>query len=213
GRAGLAASLPLARKCARWVGDHAVTLAAADPDMPAELHDRACDNWRPLLAIADAAGGEWPRRAREAAVLLSAGEAAGEESLGVLLLGDIRGVFADAKANQLSSTYVAAELGKMEHRHWADWKGGNKVISAAQMARVLKPFKVEPKQVWIEGKNVRGYALADFDDAFARYGVLESARPLDARESAGFRSNGSAGADSGLALPNGRKAARNLGSS
>ena len=31
-------------------------LRVADPPVPAELHDRAADNWRPLLAIADAAG-------------------------------------------------------------------------------------------------------------------------------------------------------------
>ena len=28
--------------------------------MPAGVFNRAADNWRPLLAIADAAGGEWP---------------------------------------------------------------------------------------------------------------------------------------------------------
>jgi hypothetical protein len=111
----------------------------------------------------------------------------------------------------LSSAYVAGELGKMEQKPWADWKG--KAISAAQMARLLRPFKVEPKQVWIDGTNVRGYALVDFDDAFARYGVLESARPLDARESASSRQNGSARADFDLALSNGPKAAENRASS
>ena len=48
------------RKCARWVADHAGELREADPAVPPELHDRAADNWRPLLAIADLAGGEWP---------------------------------------------------------------------------------------------------------------------------------------------------------
>jgi len=35
--------------------------------MPAGIFNRAADNWRPLLAIADLAGGEWPERARQAA--------------------------------------------------------------------------------------------------------------------------------------------------
>ena len=43
-----------------------------DPLVPSELHDRAADNWRQLLAIADAAGGDWTRRAREAALASSA---------------------------------------------------------------------------------------------------------------------------------------------
>ena len=42
-------------------------LAEADPDVPDELHDRAADNWRPLLDIANAVGGDWPERARAAA--------------------------------------------------------------------------------------------------------------------------------------------------
>ena len=49
----------LARKCARWAQDHVEALRAADPETPAALHDRAADNWRPLLAVANSAGGAW----------------------------------------------------------------------------------------------------------------------------------------------------------
>ena len=56
----------LARKAARWAADNTDTLRAADPDV-GELFNRVADNWRPLLAIADAAGGEWPSLARQAA--------------------------------------------------------------------------------------------------------------------------------------------------
>ena len=54
----------LARKCARWAQDHVEALKDAEPVMPEVLHDRAQDNWEPLIAIADAAGGDWPKRAR-----------------------------------------------------------------------------------------------------------------------------------------------------
>src|SRR5262249_58036601 len=57
----------LARKAARWANDTAERIGGMDPAMPAGLVNRTGDNWRPLLAIADAAGGEWPQRAREAA--------------------------------------------------------------------------------------------------------------------------------------------------
>ena len=50
----------LRRRAARWVADHLPALQAADPAVPDELDDRQADNWRPLLAIADEAGGEWP---------------------------------------------------------------------------------------------------------------------------------------------------------
>ena len=89
----------LARKAARWAADNAVQIAAADPDMPPGVHSRAADNWRPFFAIADAAGGEWPKRARAAA-----SQAAAEtetDSMTELLLGDIRDIFAKRAANKV----------------------------------------------------------------------------------------------------------------
>jgi len=47
----------LAHKAARWAADHAAELAAADPPVPEGIVNRAADNWRPLLAVADIAGG------------------------------------------------------------------------------------------------------------------------------------------------------------
>ncbi len=39
----------LSRKAARWTADNALALRDVDPAVPSELHDRAADNWRPLL--------------------------------------------------------------------------------------------------------------------------------------------------------------------
>ena len=58
------------RRALRWVDDHTDELRAAQPDIPAELNDRAGDMWFVLLAIADTAGGSWPRLVREVAVAL-----------------------------------------------------------------------------------------------------------------------------------------------
>src|SRR5208337_1005903 len=55
----------LTRKVARWVADYKEALAEATPNLPAELDDRACNNWEMLLAIADAVGGAWPETARK----------------------------------------------------------------------------------------------------------------------------------------------------
>jgi hypothetical protein len=54
--------LRLRRQVARWTQDHASEVARARPKMPESLNDRAQDNWRGLLAIADALGGEWPQQ-------------------------------------------------------------------------------------------------------------------------------------------------------
>src|SRR5262249_6910509 len=84
-----------ARQAARWPTDHHAVLSGADPKVPPELHDRAADNWRPLLAIADAAGGEWPERGRRAAIHLTCDGAEPDdaEASGVLLLSDLREMF------------------------------------------------------------------------------------------------------------------------
>jgi putative DNA primase/helicase len=57
--------LDIARMCARWA-DGAV-IDDYDPDM-GDLINRTADNWRPLFAIADLIGEDWPERSRLAAV-------------------------------------------------------------------------------------------------------------------------------------------------
>ena len=46
---------PLLQQAARFAADNATKLHLAEPDMPEAFYGRAADNWRPLLAIADAA--------------------------------------------------------------------------------------------------------------------------------------------------------------
>ena len=84
------------RRCARWRDDHEAVLSVAEPDM-GDLIGRSADVWRPLFAIADAAGGDWPGKIRRAARALTVAAAtiADGETLGVQLLGDCRQVFKD----------------------------------------------------------------------------------------------------------------------
>jgi putative DNA primase/helicase len=77
----------LVRKAMRWVADNDGAVREADPDV-GELQNRVADNWRPLLAIADVAGGEWPQRMREIAT--AAVTARSEQSIKVQLLTDIK---------------------------------------------------------------------------------------------------------------------------
>src|SRR5205814_1055441 len=66
-------TLDLRRQCARFVLDHTKEIAAAKPEIPRSLNDRAADIWEPLFVLADLAGGEWRKLARDAAVALAAG--------------------------------------------------------------------------------------------------------------------------------------------
>jgi len=82
----------LRRQCLRWAIDNAEALKQAAPPVLPALNDRANDLWEPLLAIADHAGGEWPERARKAALKLSGEGAAGEDNRCVELLRDARAI-------------------------------------------------------------------------------------------------------------------------
>ena len=100
----------LRRQALRWATDNLETLKAARPALPDALNDRACDNWEPLLAIADLAGGEWARKARDAAKALSGDEVAADDDDGVELLHDIRAVFAATIHDAIFTKVMIAHL-------------------------------------------------------------------------------------------------------
>ena len=59
---------PILARIARWATDNAERVLAQEPEIDPSLSDRQADVWRELLRIADFAGGEWPQRARIAAL-------------------------------------------------------------------------------------------------------------------------------------------------
>lgn len=159
----------LAAKAARWTADNLEGMTNADPDVPAALNDRAADNWRPLLAIADAAGGEWSTTARQAALAL-AGEQE-DDSIDVLLLQDIRAIFDDRGSDRLPSNDLADALVALQGRPWSDWKRG-KPLTANALSRLLKPFSIVPGSIRVGAGSKdtpKGYKREQFADAWSRY--------------------------------------------
>ena len=78
---------------ADWTATVAEQLTGYWPDMPPGVTDRPADVWESLLAVADAAGGPWPGRARDACALLVRDNADRGISLGIRLLADLRDIF------------------------------------------------------------------------------------------------------------------------
>jgi putative DNA primase/helicase len=159
---------PLRQQAARWTADHQKIIRDADPAVPDSISDRAQDNWRPLLAIAEALGGDWPETARAAVLALGGVAIEVDNAPRVQLLADIRDLFAERSVDRLSSEEIVETLTKMEDRPWPEWRQG-KPLSKNQLARLLKPFGVRPRTVRTNGSTPRGYQLDDFQDAFARY--------------------------------------------
>ena len=122
--------VPLCRKAARWAKDNADMLRGLDPVVPDALHDRAQDNARAMIAIADLIGGEWPDRLRAALVAMAARSDEDPKSAGVLLLRDIAEIVERWHGGHITSTDLVDELCKLEESPWAEWRRGAANYSA-----------------------------------------------------------------------------------
>lgn len=162
----------LARQAARWSEDHATELRRADPNMPGALNDRAADNWRPLIAIAEAAGGDWPDKAHRAALTLASEQ--DDETADVLLLCDVRMIFDNLGVDRLSSHDLVAALVALENRPWSEWRKG-KPLSTNALARLLRPFSITPGSIRLgpgTKDTPKGYKRHQFEDTWSRYSPI-----------------------------------------
>jgi hypothetical protein len=149
-----------------WVEPQLDELHGARPELPDELDDRAQDVWEPLLAIADLAGGDWPERARAAAIALSGGAARDDDSLTARLLADIYAVFQSGAGERLRTAELIEHLSEIEESPWGDWHG--KPITAHALSKLLRPHRIKTMSVKVDGEAARGYKREQFADAFHR---------------------------------------------
>ena len=125
---------PLQKMLATWAtAERLRHLEDAFPSQPASLSDRQQDVSEPLLAIAEYAGNDWGKRARNALVELFRHEVAADDSLGVRLLRDIKIILGDA--DRISSMDLCRELNEKEASPWPQFHDG-RGVSPADVARV-----------------------------------------------------------------------------
>ncbi|WP_166805022.1 DUF3631 domain-containing protein [Nitrosococcus wardiae] len=169
--------LPLRRRIVRWVEDNKEAIAKAEPLIPDELSNRREEVWETLFAIADCAGGDWPKVMRQIAGQQNT--SSGDQPAELQLLADILSVFEDKQIDRIFSNELVDALIEMEDRPWGEWRRG-KPITSNLLSKLLKPFKIKAKQVWISPKNRNGYLKTDFDDAYIRYVGFQRSRTLKA---------------------------------
>lgn len=156
----------LRRKCVRFVQDHAEEIRKARPALPRGINDRAADIWEPLLALADLAGGDWPERARNAALGLSL-SAQDNDPMGSLLM-DILELFIRSGKDRVFTKDVAAWLNLSEDRPWMALKK-RKEVNGQWVAQHLQAYGIRPKTLRIGEERAKGYEFSDFTEAFKRY--------------------------------------------
>ena len=173
-------------RAAVWAKQHVEALGFARPEILVELPPRVQDMWEPLLAIADRAGGDCLPRAHQAAraLLKDRADDDADQSEGVQLLGDIARCFQTAyypdgteqwaATDRLSTSSLIVHLCGLPESSWKTYDRGNS-ITPAQLSKLLRPYRddrgrrIQPKQVKIDGKNVRGYERYFFKRAWACY--------------------------------------------
>lgn len=157
----------LASKLARFASDNGDVIAKSRPALPDTLNDRAQDNWEPLLAIADFVGGNWPDKARDAALSISSSEH-DTASLSTELLADIKEVFDTRRCLRISSSELLEDLTADDMKPWQTYNKG-KPMGPRQLAKRLGEYGIKPQTIRTSRGTPKGFMREWFDDVFARY--------------------------------------------
>jgi Protein of unknown function (DUF3631) len=153
------------QRAARWADDSEEFLRDADPDVGA-LSNRVADNWRPLLAIADAAGRQGMAGPHPGG--FCEGGIHGWPVDQGATLKDVKAFFNDrGNPHAVFGKELLDHQISMDDRRWGEWNKG-KPMSRTQLSTPLAPFKVYSINVRIGNATAKGYYRTHFD-AFAAY--------------------------------------------
>ena len=157
-------------RLASWARAHRDELGRLEPDLPVE--DRAADNWEPLVALADFAGGDWPARARKAAV--AAVRRGRRRRHGRLARPAPPGRHPRhlRRAHRVVPAVRRPDRQAPRKIAEAPWQAQALDLSMHKLAFHLKPYGVRPRQN--DARTARGYHAADFADPFRRYLTVQT---------------------------------------
>jgi len=167
--------LNLSRKLARWLKDNSDKLPSS-PQLPRGLINRPADNWMPLFAIAELAGGDWPGRCLVAFHLIHHPEN-DPKSERTQLLSNLRPFIAEAVETGeefMATEHILSFLNSEPELGYSVKLRGHPVHDkwlAAQMD-TIKSTKFRPEEEG--GKQVRGYSVAAIWDEIERYAPVKS---------------------------------------
>ncbi|MGW6015300.1 DUF3631 domain-containing protein [Streptomyces sp. NPDC055210] len=170
-------------RLAKWAETIQDQVTDAFPEMPDGVADRPADVWEPLLAIADAVGGPWPERAREACLtMVKASRANDKGSIGIRLLTDLRDQVLTG-IDRLPTVAILDRLNALDDAPWADFNG--KPLDSRKLSKMLSEYvtadgdPVGSRNIKTGGGGVlKGYYATDLHDAWQRYCPPPPQNPL-----------------------------------
>ncbi len=160
----------------RWATDHEERVATTfdgyeleGPILPGlSPHQQNCA--RALLALAEAIGGHWPQKARDALMEIF-DDYNKSQSSPTQLLSDIRDAFA-RRGNQerIFTAELLEELHDLDDRTYYEWtKKGDPMTAHALSAILRKHFGIYSRSQRRGQEKLRGYQLSDFLEAWEQY--------------------------------------------
>lgn len=157
----------LGRKLGEWVDTVPKDI---EPETP--LQNREADLWEPLLILADAAGGEWPTRARQAAVgLTEAEDGIAEEDRSLDLLRDIKRLWPKENGTWVPVVSTADLLDLLHQDDDSSWDQHEygRPLTSRQLSDLLRGHSIAPKTIKVNQVAFKGYRLEWFKGLSARY--------------------------------------------
>lgn len=134
----------------KWSSKVKKDFGVAFPDLPEEVKNRDAELYEPLIEIADAAGGEWPERARKAAVyLVERGSQKEEPVPSVALVKQLKKEF--AKRDRVPQADVAKALG---------W-------NVRTVGKVAREMEMPPVGFRLDGEVTKGFRKQQFEEVFS----------------------------------------------
>jgi len=154
-----------------WAASVADDVGKAWPEFPEGVTDRLAECWEPLIAVADAAGGDWPKKARDACKAFKKQSASRPMTLGIRLLSDLSLIFGESIALHTETIIErlcnGEKYGLAADAPWEELYGN--AISERYLASALKKYGIKPQKVKVDGRSLQGYRREHFWDAWQRY--------------------------------------------
>jgi hypothetical protein len=159
----------LGLQLSEWLRERTDELADVEPDMP--LEDRAADTWEPLIIVADLAGGDWPKWAREAATKMVGDRERTDEtnSKDALILTDCRKVFRSAgNPPEMTTEDLLAALNGDREAPWGEY--GPNGLTPRRLGILLGKYGISSANIRpVDGPQKKGFLRVKFEDAWTRY--------------------------------------------
>jgi hypothetical protein len=145
-----------------------LAVSILDSAFPESISDRAVEICEPLYKLAIMAGGDWFERIRTATAAIFGAEE--DENKATLQLTAICEAF--GKDESLSTSDLIDRLLTQDDSPFPDWwfkSSTEKPSIGRSLARILKPFGIKAKRIWIGDDRIRGYERTNLAPIWERY--------------------------------------------